>query len=320
MAKRPDGIETVLFTLELLRHIPRTHKVSAAELHEQLSSAGYERDIRTIQRQLKTLSEHFPIELDEKSKPFGYRWAKDAKGLALPVLSEQESLLLQLAEQQLKNQLPDNLMKSLKSLFRQARANLGMEHLSGAKRDKEWLSKVRVISTTLPLIAPDLKPGVFEHVSNALYNNRWLTLDYQSFGGKATTCEVMPLGLAQQGPRLYLVCRYRGFDNERTLAMHRILSAKALTLTFKRPREFDFVTYEADGRFSFGEGRRVRLSFLIEQDMGMILQESPLSADQVAKEVDGKFRITATVVESILLDQWLLAHSPEISKLKRTAE
>jgi hypothetical protein len=53
--------------------------------------------------------------------------------------------------------------------------------------------------------------------------------------------------------------------------------------------------------------------------MGMILQESPLSADQVVKEVEGKFRITATVVESILLDRWLLAHSPEISKLKKTA-
>jgi predicted DNA-binding transcriptional regulator YafY len=319
MAKRPDGIDTTLFTLELLRHIPRSHKVSAAELHAQLSNAGYDRDIRTIQRQLKMLSEHFPIELDERAKPFGYRWAKGAKGLALPTLSDQESLLLQLAERQLRNLLPDSLMKSLKSLFRQAGANLRGEHPDGAKRDKEWLSKVRVISTTLPLIAPDLKAGVFENVSNALYGNRWLKLDYKSFGGKSATSEVMPLGLAQQGPRLYLVCRYRGFDNERTLAMHRILSAEAMKLTFVRPREFDFVTYEADGRFSFGEGRRVRLSFLIESDMGMILQESPLSADQVVKEVEGKFRVTATVVESVLLERWLLAYSPEISKLKRTA-
>ena len=61
------------------------------------------------------------------------------------------------------------------------------------------------------------------------------------------------------------------------------------------------------------------MSFFIEPDMGMILRESPLSADQVVKEVDGKCRITATVVDSILLDRWLLAHSPEISKLKRTA-
>jgi hypothetical protein len=53
--------------------------------------------------------------------------------------------------------------------------------------------------------------------------------------------------------------------------------------------------------------------------MGTILQESPLSADQVVRKVDGKFRITATVVESILLDRWLLAFPPEISKLRRTA-
>jgi hypothetical protein len=43
------------------------------------------------------------------------------------------------------------------------------------------------------------------------------------------------------------------------------------------------------------------------------------SRGQVVKEVEGKFRITATVVESVLLDRWLLAHSPEISKLKRMA-
>jgi predicted DNA-binding transcriptional regulator YafY len=318
MEKRPDGMESVLFTLELLRHIPRSHKVSAAELREQLSNAGYDRNIRTIQRQLKTLSEHFPIELDEKSKPFGYRWTKDARGLALPLLSEQESLLLRLAELQLRNLLPDSLMNSLKSLFRQARANIGGQLPGSVKRDREWLDKVRVISTTQPLLAPRLQAGVFENVSNALYGNRWLTLEYKSFSGKLAPCEVMPLGLAQQGPRLYLVCRYRGFDNERTLAMHRIVSAKAQTLTFERPRAFDFATYEADGRFSFGEGRRVRLSFLIEQDMGVILQESPLSADQVVKEVDGQFRITATVVESALLERWLLAYSPEISKLRRT--
>ncbi len=62
-----------------------------------------------------------------------------------------------------------------------------------------------------------------------------------------------------------------------TVAVIRNLPSTSLTTC---PREFDFVTYEADGRFSFGEGRRVRLSFLIEPDMGMILQESPLSADQ----------------------------------------
>ena len=134
MAKRPDTLETVLLALELLRRIPRNRKVSASELHEQLSEAGVERDLRTIQRQLEMLSEHFEIERDERNKPYGYRWRERAKGLALPMLSEQESLLLTLAEQHLRSLLPGSLMKSMESFFIQARANLGP--YGNAKRER----------------------------------------------------------------------------------------------------------------------------------------------------------------------------------------
>ena len=124
MAKRPDTKETVLLALELLRRIPRNRKVSTSELLAQLKDAGIERDLRTIQRQLEMLSEHFDIERDERSKPYGYRWKERAQGLALPMLTEQESLLLTLAEQHLRNLLPANLMKSMDGFFTQARTNL----------------------------------------------------------------------------------------------------------------------------------------------------------------------------------------------------
>ena len=73
MPKRPDAKETVLLALELLRRIPRNSKVSAPELHKQLAEAGVERDLRTIQRQLEMLSDHFDIERDLQSKPYGWR-------------------------------------------------------------------------------------------------------------------------------------------------------------------------------------------------------------------------------------------------------
>lgn len=98
MAKRPDTKETVLLAVELLRRIPRNRKVSASELLEQVAPLNL--DIRTIQRQMAMLSEHFDIERDETNKPYGYKWKENAKGLALPMLSEQDSLLLTLAEQQ----------------------------------------------------------------------------------------------------------------------------------------------------------------------------------------------------------------------------
>ena len=69
MAKRSDTLETVLLAVELLRRIPRGRKVTASELHRQLKDAGIDRDLRTIQRQMEMLSEHFEIERDDRSKP-----------------------------------------------------------------------------------------------------------------------------------------------------------------------------------------------------------------------------------------------------------
>ena len=303
MAKRSDTIETVLLALELLHRIPRNRKVSAPELYEQLSGTKVERNLRTIQRQLEMLSEHFEIERDDRSKPYGYRWKERARGWSLPMLSEQESLLLTLAEKQLRSLLPGSLMKSMEGFFAQARSNLGQH--ANAKHEREWLSKIRVVSETQPLLPPKIKPGVFEEVSNALYGNRWLNLDYKSAAGKVTKAEVMPLGLAQQGPRLYLVCRFKDYENERSLALHRINAAKALAVTFERPKDFDLQKYDADGRFGFGEGKRIRLSFRISKSVGAHLQETPLSPDQQATDLGEWYEIRATVVDTAQLRWWL---------------
>lgn len=69
MTKRSDTLETAVLAIELLRRIPRGRKITAAELHSQLKDAGIERELRTIQRQLEMLSEHFDIERDDRSKP-----------------------------------------------------------------------------------------------------------------------------------------------------------------------------------------------------------------------------------------------------------
>lgn len=315
MAKRSDTKETVLLALELLRRIPRNRKISASELHEQISGLGVDRDIRTIQRQLEMLSEHFDIERDDRNKPYGYKWKERAEGLALPMLTEHESLLLTLAEQHLRNLLPASLMKSMGGFFDQARTNLGPH--ANTQREREWLSKIRVVSTTQPLLPPKINPGVFEEVSNALYANRWLKLDYKNAAGKRSVVEVMPLGLAQQGPRLYLVCRYRDFENERSLALHRIISAQASTFSFERPKEFDLQKYDADGRFGFGEGKRIRLTFRIDKGAGLHLLESPLSLDQEVKDLGEQFEISATVVETAQLDWWLRGFGEQVSDVRR---
>ena len=315
MPKRPESLETLQIALELVRRIPKGRTITAPELKQQLSDAGFERDMRTIQRQLETLSEYFDIDRDDTAKPYRYCWKERAKGLSLPSLSPQECLLLTLAEQQLGQLLPPRLMKSMEGFFSQARIQLHEQSM--AKHEREWLKKVRVVSTSQPLLPPKVDPVMFEQVSNALYANQWLTVEYKNAAGKKLESRVMPLGLAQQGQRMYLVCRFDGYDNERCLALHRILSAKAPSFTFEPPPEFDLKQFDDDGRFGYGDGKKVKLSFRIEKEAGFHLLESPLSEDQQVIEEEETYRISATVVDSAMLDWWLRGFNDSITDIAK---
>ena len=315
MAKRPDNQETLVFALELLRRIPRHRRITARELHKQLQEAGLNKGLRTVQRQLKLLSEYFDIECDDREKPYGYRWIEQADGFCIPRLGLQESLLLTLAEQYLRKILPARLMKSMEGFFTQARYEL--KYHGGKHPEQEWLSKVRIVDTTQPLLPPKVKSEVFEAVSNALYENKLLKVNYRNVDGKRGEYRIMPLGLAQQGPRLYLVCRFEGFDNERSLAVHRIISAEVSTMSFERPPEFDLKKYDDDGRFGFGEGERIRLTFRINKPNGFHLLESPLSKDQEVIELNDEYEVTATVVDTEQLNWWLQGFGDAVRGVKK---
>ena len=120
--------------------------------------------------------------------------------------------------------------------------------------------------------------------------------------------------------RLYLVCRFEDFDNERSLALHRIRKAQASTLSFERPKEFDLAQYDADGRFGFGYGEKVRLTFEIETEAGFHLTETPLSPDQDVQVLNGEWmQISATVVDSAMLEWWLRGFGEAVRNIRRTA-
>ncbi|MEI8158482.1 MAG: WYL domain-containing protein [Burkholderiales bacterium] len=321
MPKRTDILETLQLTLELLKRIRKDRSITASELQKKLieTDAKFTRELRTIQRLLETLSDPdfkaCSIERDESSKPYRYRWKKDAQGLSLPSLSPQESLMLTLAEQQLGSLLPARLMKSMEGFFSQARGQL--DDAKNNILEREWLDKVRVVSTSQPLLPPKIATGVLEQVSNALYANQLLDVTYTNAASKKSNYRVMPLGLAQQGPRMYLVCRYEGYDNERCLALHRISKAEATIFTFERPKDFNLKQFDDDGRFGYGDGSKVKLSFRIEKAAGLHVVECPLSADQRVVDLDNVYEITATVVDSDMLDWWLRGFGDAVSEIRR---
>ncbi len=320
MKEREDSLNTLKLSLELLRRIPKGRTVTAPELRQQLMDANpeFERSPRTIQRLLETLSEVYDIERDDTSKPFRYRWKENAAGLALPGLSAHESLLLTLAEQQLGSLLPAKLMNSMQGFFRQARGQLDTK--GALQRERAWLDKIRVVSTSQPLLPPKVVPEVFQQVSDALYDNRWLDVTYQNANEtKASDYRVMPLGLVQQGPRMYLACRFEGYSDNRSLALHRIKAATASTLQFEHPKDFDLQQLNDDIGFSDGPPAMIRLCFRIDKANGLHILECPLSADQTHQELPDGYEITATVADTEVLRRWLKGFGSEISALKGKA-
>jgi predicted DNA-binding transcriptional regulator YafY len=312
---KPSTLETVLFTLELLKRIPRGRKISAPELHRELAAAGFTRDLRTVQRQLDELTQNLDIERDDRSKPYGYSWKPAARGLSVPGLNEKESLLLGLAEEHLRNLLPVEVLQSMHPFFEQARINLAPHSPKGAKA-RDWMKKVRVVSTTQPLLAPNILPEVFEGVSSALYADCWLDVKYRNSAGRQLHARVMPLGLAQQGTRLYLVCRFEGYDDDRSLALNRIEVASNTGQPFERPREFDLEQFDSEGGFGFGTGKRIRLELLMNKMTAVHLLESKLSVDQTASEEGEKIRIKATVNESEQLKWWLRGFGSQVQVVR----
>lgn len=304
MAPHTDRLDTALLLIEILKRIPRQRRVSAAELQSQLAAQGYERDIRTIQRHLDTLSSAFALDRDERSKPFGYRWPEGAPALSLPGLSAPEALLLQLAHEHLRLLLPPRVLQAMAPFFEQAGRTL--HNTPHAERERQWPRKVRVVPSRQPLLPPKIAPEVLEQVTTALQDNCWLQLRYRNASQHEREVCVMPLGLVQQSTSLYLVCRFEGYDNERNLALHRMQQAQATRRGFTYPVDFDLARYEADGRFGFGNGQHIQLRFCIDKGAGLHLTESRLSEDQTVQEHEDHYEICATVVDTAMLDWWLL--------------
>jgi len=66
MTQSRESMETVHLTIELLHRIPRERKITAPELQQQLASDDYQRDLSSIQRHLKQITEHFDVECDDR--------------------------------------------------------------------------------------------------------------------------------------------------------------------------------------------------------------------------------------------------------------
>ena len=299
--------ETILRHWHMLRHIPRYPlKITARTLKEKLETCGFIITKRTVERDLNDLSLAFPLAQDDREKPYGWSWQKDAPSFDLPGLDNNEALTMVMVEQHLINLLPASTVSVLKPYF--ASANKQLTATIKANQVKSWLDKVRTVQPTQSLLAPTIKPEIQQLITEALLADKQLQISYCNRDAEIKDYRIHLLALIQRGGLIYLCVRINDYDNVRLLAMHRIEVAEVLTEATQYPDGFDLDREIASGKLDFGTGQMVTLKAKFTAFAGGHLYETPLSLDQTITLLpDDSLEVVATVANTPQLAWWILA-------------
>lgn len=292
----------------MLQCIPRyPHKITARELAERLRGEGHTVTKRTVERDLAALSDAFPLTSDERSKPFGWSWQKDARQFSLPGMSPLQAMVLALAHQHLEPLMPAHLLSQISPYFRQAEAVLTF--VSGARSFAAWNRRVAIVQPTQPLLPPKVNVKILAVVHEALLQGQQVVMRYRSRTAGATKQYTLhPLGVVYRGVLGYLVALIGNSDSPRSFALHRIESARAVDAQARVPTGFRLRDFAQSGAFGFEERGPVKLVLRMTKGAAAHLYETPLSTDQciTPDESDGWLRVEATVMETSQLRWWIL--------------
>lgn len=292
----------------MLRLIPRAPgKITVQDIHSRLASEDFDVTVRTIQRDLVELSQAFPLTVDERDKPFGWSWQKEAPSFDLPGVAVPEALMLTLAEQHLVNHLPPAILDTLRPSFKSAERTLA--NAQPKSNARSWLNKVRSVMPTQPLLAPEVDTTSQRVVYEALMHDRQLKLTYHKRGAPQPVVyeSVHPLGVVQRGQLIYLICLFANYDDLRLLAMHRIVLAESLYEPARKPAGFCIDAYIQTGALGFGSGESITLHARFTRKAGEHLLETRIKQEQTLNELpDGGLQLIATVPNTKELHWWLL--------------
>ena len=318
--KKQNHNDTQLRQWAMLKRIPQhPRQIAARELNERLGLDGFEVGKRTVERDLVSLSAIFPLISDERSKPYGWSWSKDAEAFALPAMSPLQALTLELAHDHLANLLPASLLDTLAPYFKCAEGVLNSG--DGVKKLASWRKKVAIVSAGQPLIPPNYSEEIIEAVHSALLADQQLEISYTSREHSETkTYPAHPLGIVQRGAVTYLVARLYDYTDIRLFAVHRIQAAKVLDQPANTPEGFNLSQYISQGAFGFEESGAIKLIVRFKTAAAEHLWETPLSLDQeIVPDQSGWVRLQATVPDTAQLRWWLKGFGGEVEVLEPTS-
>lgn len=294
-------------TLSMLMQIPtEPHGVTARQLHNKLTAAGYDITLRTIQRDLNNLSADYPlVQLDAQQREIAWAFMQNTSRISFPLMDSVSALTVTLAMNYLKTLLPPEVLDYLSPWQAEAEEKLSGDH-------KDWLNKVRVVNHRI-FQAPSFSGQAVEGIYQALLENKQIYATYNGQEGRI----IHPYGLVQQGSVLYLICRFYDFDDVRLTALHRFSAVTVLDEKVRDFPTFNIDDYLDQGVMQWLVGEEpLKISLKVSAYLAKLLQESVLSDDQLMEfEDDGKAIVSATVADSGELRRWILSQGVGVQVL-----
>jgi len=309
--------DTTLRQLKLLECIPRfPFKKTPQEMKEVLESEGFDISERSIQRDLIKLSSVLPLISDERNKPFGWSWIRNAPDFG-PAMDPIEALSLSLAHQYLEPLMPGQSFNRVKIFFDRADSVLKE---SSTSKIKKWRDRVRVVPQWQRLISPKINEKAQSAIYDALLRGNQLKVNYVKRGTtEGETRLVNPLGIVLQGNVHRLICTMaEDPDNVRHLPVHRFRRAEWNGLKSKEPKGFDMDQYIEEQRIGFLlSNKPINIEVLFEASSGFHLTETPISKNQKLNQLEsGKFLLKASLANTEQLRWWLLGFGNRVEVLK----
>lgn len=304
--------------LLVLKQIPREPGfISSQQLLERLSDLGHKVSLRTIQRDLQSLSQHFPLIQTEPTGPGregqGWAFAKYSKNISFPVLGGPTALAVVMAVEYLETLLPRNVLEYLKPYHEEARQLLA--EIDHGKLHR-WTNKVRVVPQQL-LLAPQIDNQSLAGIYQALLEDKQIKATYR---GKPDRI-IHPYGLVQQGGTLYLICRFYEFDDIRITALQRYSKVELLEESIRPFPGFKIDDYLNQGVMKWlpEEQQKVNIMLQVSPWLAMFLEENPLTPSQKIEQPGTHEQpsiVKATLQDSTQLRRWLLGHSNDLEILE----
>ncbi|MEL4470494.1 WYL domain-containing protein [Shewanella algae] len=279
---------------------------------------GIEVTLRTVQRDMESICQRFPIYSTTQSKPLRWIWV-DKRKIDIQGVSINEALSLMLVGNTMRQLLPSSVLKSLQPSIESAQQIL--QAMKSQSDVASWFEKVGSVQAGMEQLPPSIDDDILCDVQHALLKDDTVELTYLGAHQSVTKVyQLLPLALVQRGRTLYLVAQLINETTTKLFAMHRVKGVKNLGRLMCRPQNFVLQDYLNNGAMQFSQGKKISLRARILSELAFHLAETPLSDDmQITSTDNDYFQLQATVQDSWQLQWWLLSYADQLEVISPVA-